>query len=69
MAKKSQPLRIEEEALKLVRIAAGFTGEQPTEYASRVLAQQAQIDIEKGYKELHQQGQTPKPKGRPDSKN
>lgn len=65
MAKKSFPLRIEEEALQLVRIAAAMTNEQATEYASRVLAERARADIER----LADKVLKPRPKGRGESKN
>jgi hypothetical protein len=64
MAKKTQPLRIEEEALRLVRIAAGYTGENPGEYASRVLAERAREDIERGHKALQGGAPPAAPKGR-----
>lgn len=65
MAKKSLPLRIEEETLQLVRIAAAMTGEQATEYATRVLAEHARADIER----LHDKVLKPKPKSGKESKN
>jgi hypothetical protein len=46
-AKKNTPVRLADSAIALARIASGYTGESVAEYVSRVIAEQAQKDIER----------------------
>jgi hypothetical protein len=45
--KKTTSVRVSDEALKLARIASGYTGESVAEYISRVVADQAKQDSER----------------------
>lgn len=63
VAKKTTSVRIGDDALKLARIASGYTDESVVDYITRVIAERAQVDIDKGHAALH------KPKGRGESKN
>jgi hypothetical protein len=47
---KTMPIRIDVEALEAVKIAASFKGMSSMDYASQVLLEQANRDIEAGYK-------------------
>lgn len=60
MAKRTTPVRVSDESLKLARIASSYTGESVVDYISRVIAEAADADIEKGHAAL----KAPKPKGR-----
>lgn len=60
MAKSTSQIRIEDEVLDLVAIAAAYRREKPTVYATRVLKAAAEADIS----ELHDKVVRPKPKGR-----
>lgn len=44
---KTAPIRVTDEAIGLVRIASGYTGESVAEYVSRVLIDVARQDIER----------------------
>lgn len=58
--KKTTPIRLSEEAIRVARIASGYTGESVAEYASRIVIERGNDDIER----LHAQRQ-PKGKGGP----
>ena len=60
MAKKTTPVRVADDALKLARIASSYTGESVVDYISRVITEHSQSDIER----LHDAMMKPKPKGK-----
>lgn len=50
--KNSMPMRLSEEAIRLARIASGYTGESMAEYISRITCERSREDIEKLHQEL-----------------
>jgi len=48
-AEDSHPVRVTKEAVHLVKIAAGYTGETVSAYLSRIAVDRARVDID----ELH----------------
>ena len=48
---QTMPIRIDVESLRAAKIAASFKGLSVMQYASKVLLEQAERDIEEGYKQ------------------
>lgn len=59
--RKNTPVRIDDEALRLARIAASYKGMNLAEYVSAALLDAARRDIERGHAELA--GEAAKKKG------
>lgn len=50
--KKSMPVRLSDEAIRLARIASGFTGESMAEYVSRLVEEKSREIIDRLYGEM-----------------
>jgi hypothetical protein len=57
-------MRLGEEAVRLSRIAAGFTKESMAEYITRITIERARSDIDSMYRDLKEE-KPPKPPGPP----
>jgi hypothetical protein len=47
-------IRVGAGAIRLARIAAGYTAESMAEYVTRIVTERAREDIEKSHRELHE---------------
>jgi hypothetical protein len=56
---KSQAVRLTEEAMRLARIASGYTGESMAEYVSRIVEERSQQDIDRLHGEFKKAKQSP----------
>ena len=48
--RRTMPIRLDVEAIEAAKIAAAFKGMSVMDYASRILLEQANRDIEEGYR-------------------
>ena len=51
-APKTAPVRLTGEAIRIARIASGYSGESVAEYVSRIVVEAGQRDIERGIAEF-----------------
>jgi hypothetical protein len=66
VAQKTSPVRLSAEAIRLAKIASGYTGESMADYVSRTIEERAAEDIERLHAEMKAAAKKePKPKTKP----